>query len=82
MVTKRFNSKYNYIVTIVFLLVAYVVHKKLQQVYFQHCNSDLIHVILFSNSDFCVCMKRVLDIIEGGYWQLLRPLRKNFLPLL
>lgn len=68
---------YTYAFSAILMLIAYVVHKWLQQMYFNHCNSDLIHVILFSNSDFCVFMRRILDIIEASYWNALSPLQKK-----
>ena len=62
--------------SLVIFLLAFVVHKRLQYEYYNKCRYDIIHIVFFSNSDMCMLMKSVLDIIENNFAELMRPLRQ------
>lgn len=73
---KHVGSPKSYAYITLFFVVAYFAHRKLQYSYYKHCRSDIMHVIFFSSSDLCMVMKSVIDIIEGHYFELIRPLRQ------
>jgi hypothetical protein len=50
--------------------VSYFVHKRVQQEYYSRCSSDVIQIIFFRNSHFCVLLRNISDLIEGGYFDL------------
>ena len=56
------------------LLVTFYAHKTLQRFYFENCSSDIIQILFFKNSDFCVILKNIIRLIEGNYQELFKSL--------
>lgn len=56
------------------LMFTYFCHKKLQRFYYENCNADIIQVLFFQNSEFCIILHGVIRMIEGNYMDLLRTL--------
>lgn len=56
----------------VVLLSSFLVHRTLRGIYYQRCDYDIIQVVFFKNSQMCMFLKAVIDIIEHEYAILLR----------
>lgn len=63
-----------------FLMMAgFLCHKHLQKEYYRRCNNDIIQVLFFKNSSFCLMIHRVLYMIETGFQDVLATLFHTFL---
>jgi hypothetical protein len=52
---------------LVFMVCSYVVYGVVQREYYKYCTGNILQVIFFRNSTFCVLMYRITSFIEGMF---------------
>ena len=54
----------------VLFILAYFCHRRIQQEYYSRCAADVIQILFFRNSHFCVILRNMSDVIETGYFEV------------
>lgn len=60
--------------TACFLLIGFFLHRYLIHVYYDHCNGNIVQILFFRNSHFCVTLRSIIDILEGNYFKVFKAL--------
>lgn len=63
-------KKFAVIFTIIF--VTYFLHRRLQYEYYRMCNTDILTVLFFRNSDYCILMHKMIKLIEMNYIEVFK----------
>jgi hypothetical protein len=73
----------NVAVSVVLLIVvAFYAHRRIQHEYYAHCVGDIIQVLFFKNSSFCILMSNVNDIIEASFVHAMAHVQEIFMQAL
>ena len=56
---------------VIFLLLSFLCHAFMQRQYYMYCNGNIIQVVFFKNSSFCMALFHIIKTIEQVYFQIL-----------
>jgi hypothetical protein len=57
--------------TVTISFIAYYTHKYIQREYYYRCTADIVQVIFFRNSSFCVLIRNLSSLIESAFLKVL-----------
>lgn len=57
---------------LLYIVSGYLLHQFLQYLYYENCTHNMFLIMLFKSSDFCLGLKSVLDVIEGGFYSIFK----------
>lgn len=58
------------VVSSIICIASYVVHKRVQREYFTRCAADVVQVMFFRNSQYCMVLKNISTMIENHFIML------------
>lgn len=56
---------------LVILVCSYYIYGIVQREYYRYCTGNLLQVLFFRNSTFCVMMYRTTNFIEGMFYNII-----------